>query len=282
MKRHLVIFLIILLVSFSAVITTIFILDSSGVPNHYRLYEIDSKFLTERREIIVKPPMGYSNDSKKRYPVVYISGGNSLTFNIAYDTELLSRLGHIPELIIVGIPNINQKTRQRDLTPPSMKQDLDFENSPLGQADIYLDYIEQEVIPLIEREFRANDTRLLIGHSREGLMTLYSLLTKHDLFQGYMALSPAVWREKNIFIDQFANSIKSDTTINTFLYMSMGRNEVDKMTSAFDAVTRNLKEHAPPSLRWYGEYTEGAIHSNNAQLSAPEGISKFFKNRIDQ
>lgn len=264
-----------------AVIITIYLIDSSETPSTYNIHKIDSKILSEKRELIVRLPPDYKQNSNEFYPVIYVFGGNTLTYSIAYDTDLLARTGHLESVIVVGISNISQKTRQRDLTPPFMKQDIDEKNSPLGKADKYLDFVQNEVISLIESTYRTSSKRIAIGHSREGLMVMYSLLSNPDLFQGHIALSPALWRENNIFIDKyFKQNISKTDTIKSYLFLSMGDKEVNKMKNAFNLTVEFLKTDIISSkLKWKSMYTKDAVHSNNALLSAPIGIEMVLKSK---
>jgi predicted alpha/beta superfamily hydrolase len=282
MKRFLKTFLIVILTAAVSVILTIYIVDTSETPASYDVHEIDSEILSEQRELIVKLPPDYERSSDKVYPVVYVFGGNTLTYSIAYDTDLLTRTGHLENVIVVGIANIDQKTRQRDLTPPFMKQDIDEPDSPLGKADKYLDFVQNEVIDLIEKTYRASSTRIAVGHSREGLMVMYSLISKTDLFQGHIALSPALWREKNLFIDNFKEKISLADTIESYLFLSMGDQEVNKMKNAFDLTVEFLgTDTISKKIKWRSMYTKGAVHSNNALLSAPIGIETILKNSLE-
>ncbi len=147
--------------------------------------------------------------------------------------DLLCRLGYSQEAIIVGIQGINQKARQRDLTPPFLKQDLDDTDSPLGKADDFLSFLEDEVIALVEKTYATNSKRTIIGHSREGLMVCYSLMAKPKLFDTRIALSPALWREDNLFVNRFETFLIAHPNIDSELYLSMGDSEVDKMKRAF-------------------------------------------------
>jgi predicted alpha/beta superfamily hydrolase len=278
MKRFLKIFLLVIPTAAVSVILTIYIVDTSETPASYDVHEIDSEILSEQRELIVKLPPDYERSSDKVYPVVYVFGGNTLTYSIAYDTDLLTRTGHLENVIVVGVANIDQKTRQRDLTPPFMKQDLDEPNSPLGRADKYLDFVQNEVIDLIEKTYRASSKRIAVGHSREGLMVMYSLISKNDLFQGHIVLSPAIWREKNLFIDNFKEKISLVDTIESYLFLSMGDQEVNKMKNTFNLTVEFLStDTISEKMKWRSMYTKGAGHSNNALLSAPIGIEMILK-----
>lgn len=279
MKNNIKIFLLVILTVFISVILTIYIVDTSDTPSSYNVHEIDSKILSEKRQLIVKLPSDYNHRLDKVYSVIYVFGGNTLTYSIAYDTELLSRTNHIEDVIVVGIPNISQKTRQRDLTPPFMKQDIDESDSPLGKANKYLDFVQNEVIDLIEKTYRTSKNRIAVGHSREGLMVMYSIIYKTDLFQGHIALSPALWRENNIFIDNFKKYVSKSDTIKSYIFLSMGDQEVDKMKNSFNSIVEFLStDIINKKLKWKSAYIKGATHGNNALLSAPIGIETVLKN----
>ncbi|MBL4605980.1 MAG: alpha/beta hydrolase [Flavobacteriaceae bacterium] len=279
MRKNSKIVLLVVITTFISVISTMYLVDTSETPSSYNIHEIDSKILLENRELIVKLPSDYELNSDKVYPVIYVFGGNTLTYSIAYDTDLLVRTGHLESAIIVGISNISQETRQRDLTPPFMKQDIDETDSPLGKADNHLDFVQKEVIDFIERTYRTSSTRIAVGHSREGLMVMYSLISKTDLFQGHTALSPALWRENNLFIDNFKKFISKTDTIKSYLFLSMGDQEVNKMKNAFNSTIEFLStDSISKKIKWNSLYTKGATHNNNALLSAPIGIETILKN----
>lgn len=279
MKKIIKILLLVVITTFISVISTMYIVDTSETPSSYNIHKIDSKILLENRELIVKLPTDYELNSDKVYPVIYVFGGNTLTYSIAYDTELLARTGHLENVIVVGISNISQKTRQRDLTPPFMNQDLDEADSPLGEADKYLDFVQNEVINLIESTYRTSSNRIAVGHSREGLMVMYSLVSNTDLFQGHIALSPALWRENDLFIAKFKKYLSKTDTIKSYLFLSMGDQEVNKMKNSFNSTVAFLStDSINKKIKWNSIYTQGATHNNNALLSAPIGIETILKN----
>ncbi len=276
MKRIIVTIAIVILTAFLSVVLTMYIIDSSETPEIYDVYIVDSEILSEKREIIVKKPVDYDDDMDKYYPVIYVFGGNTLTYSIAYDTELLTRTGHLNQVIVVGVSNISQETRQRDLTPPYMKQDIDEQDSPFGKADIYSEFIKKEIIPLIDKKYRTSSNRIAVGHSREGLMVMYLLISDPGLFKGHIALSPALWREDNIFVHRFEEYLNKKGSIESKLFMSVGEQEVSKMKNTFDLMVEVLESDS--TGKWESMYTKGAIHNNNALLSAPIGIEWILNN----
>lgn len=273
-KRTIYTILFVAIVAFISAFTTFIILDTSNTPSTYDTIKIESTLLKETRELIIKKPSNYKKN--KHYPVIYVLGGNSLTYTVVNDTDLLSRVGNIPEVIVVGITGIDQKTRQRDLTPPFLKQDLDDTDSPLGKADNFLKYIETEVIPLVEKNYSTTNQRTIVGHSREGLLVLYSLMAKPSLFDTRITLSPALWREDNKFVKRFDDYLTENPNVSSNIFMSMGEDEVDKMKKAFDLTVDVLTRKAPPSLIWKSYYMPKATHQTNHYLTACIGIDYFL------
>ena len=85
-----------------------------------------------------------------------------------------------------------------------------------------------------------------------------------------------------MIVSKASDFLSAKDTLHTFLYMSMGAKEVDKMKNGFDLMTRVFKEKAASGLVWYSEYTANADHQDNAQISASVGIgrwSEYLKTR---
>lgn len=251
--------------------------DSTGVPAGFEEIEFESSILGETRECIISLPNGYDPNDSEGYAVLYVIGGNTLTFLAAENRDLLQLVEIVPQMIVVGVPNVDQSTRQRDLTPPFLRQDIDELDSPKGKADVYLDFLEQEVVKKIEADYNTSGFRMLAGHSREGLCVTYSLMKKPDLFDARFAFSPAYWREENRFVSEFESYLKDDLKEVTFLYISLGSEENEKMTQAFQQAENVILESALTNLVFKSEYVEGANHGNNHKKSMPLALKWLFE-----
>lgn len=152
-----------------------------------------STVLGEDREVIVHPPESYLSHPDRRYPVIYVLDGSNQDIHTARSAALMARIGLMPEVLVVGVPNVSGPGRQRDYTPPFMVQDIDDAKSPMGRGDRFLEFMRTELIPDIERNYRADSTRMLLGHSRGGLLVAYSLMATPELFQARFAHSHG-WR----------------------------------------------------------------------------------------
>lgn len=273
MKKILIFGITILTTSIISIVLFSYLTGNPTYPESVVLTTIHSKILNEEREVIIHLPNNY--DKKKKYPVMYVLDGSSQDKHIANKFDVLSSAGYIPETIVVGIPNVGGKGRQRDYTPPYMKMDIDEKDSPLGAGDQFLSFMEKELFPNIEQNYSASKTRSLAGNSRGGLLVMYSLLYKPDLFKGRFCFSPAFWRDDNLIINKVSAFLEAHENLNSFLYLSMGDEENEKMKNGFNEMTKTLRKKENGQLVWYSEFTKNADHQNNAELSASVGIRKW-------
>ena len=147
------------------------------------------------RDLIVALPPSYG-EGDRRYPVVYMQDGQNLfdpATSFAGDWHLrdtLTDLGaHGVEAIVVGIANVGPNRL--------------YEYSPFrdprrggGGGDRYLAFLADTVKPLIDRDFRTLPDRrhtAIAGSSMGGLISLYGLHRRPDLFGAAGALSPSIW-----------------------------------------------------------------------------------------
>lgn len=235
--------------------------------------QIYSTILHEERKMIIHLPRGY--DKSKKYPVMYVLDGSSQDKHIANKFDILSMAGYVPKTIIVGLPNISGEGRQRDYTPPYMRRDIDEKTSPMGGGDQFLSFMENELFPFMNKNYSVSKIRSFAGNSRGGLLVMYSLLYKPDLFRGRFCFSPAFWRDNNLIIRKVADFLRRKDTLHTFLYMSMGSRENEKMKDGLNEMDEVLRKEAHKDLVWYSEYTPHADHHDNAEISASVGIRKW-------
>ncbi len=273
MKKIILFSFTILLTALISIILFSYLTGNPTYPKSVIQTKLYSKILDEEREIIIHLPRDY--DKNKKYMVMYVLDGSSQDKHIANKFDILATTGYVENAIVVGIPNVSGKGRQRDYTPPYMKMDIDEKDSPLGEGDNFLTFMEKELFPFIEKNYSVSENRAIAGNSRGGLLVMYSLLFKPDLFQGRFCFSPAIWRDDNLIVKKASEFLTKQDSLNSFLYISMGDQENNKMKKGFNEMTKTLKEKAVKQFIWYSEYTKNANHQNNAEISASVGIRKW-------
>ena len=159
-------------------IATIAILTQDSPPAGVATATLHSRQLGESRDYVVHLPASYRCDPQRRYAVAYVLDAGPQFTTMVQSSSLLARLGLAAELIVVGIPSPNDASRQRDYTPPGMRQDVDVADSPPGEADRFLGFIRDELIVEIERRYRSNHIRILSGHCAEAAT---EIVPQHDI-----------------------------------------------------------------------------------------------------
>lgn len=161
-----------------------------GVDSSLTSLSFTSAILGEKNKVLIYLPGGY-HESTEKYPVVYVLDAE---FNFSFTAEAVKTLyqnERIPPCIVIGITSHN---RGRDFTPPARSdQHLTTEMKDAGGADKFLDYLEKELVPYVDKNFRTQPYRVIIGHSLGGLLAMYSLSAKPNLFQAYIGLESSLW-----------------------------------------------------------------------------------------
>ncbi len=235
-----------------------------------------STVLDEEREYTVHLPESYSTAGMSRYPVLYVLDGQSQAGHTAESAALMARIGAIPEVIVVGVSSMDGEIRNRDYTPPDMRLDTDRAGGPTGAGDRFLRFLQEELIPSVERDYRTMRPRMLTGWSRGGLFVTYSLLAAPELFDARFAHSPALWRENDLIVTQLESFLASAGLSDGFLFLSLGEKENEKMKAAFVHATAMFEGRAPQALRWRSALTRNGVHETNARLATPVGLCEFF------
>ncbi|MCU0319544.1 MAG: alpha/beta hydrolase-fold protein [Flavobacteriales bacterium] len=172
-------------------------LQRMGPPQPYTIGVIEtlrSHVLGEERVLNIHLPPGYGTDTTQRYPLIVLLDGSA-------DEDFLHVVGGLqfasypwinwmPPSILVGIANVDRK---RDLTFPTTIA-ADKEKFPTtGGSAAFMAFLEREVLPFLQREYRIGNDRTLIGQSLGGLFATELLFRKPYLFGHYLIVSPSLW-----------------------------------------------------------------------------------------
>lgn len=184
-----------------------------------------SNILEESRKIWVYIPESFARiGENKKYPVLYLLDGDGHYFSVSGMIRQLSVVNGntiLPEMIIVAIPNTN---RSRDLTPTHV--DIDFFTGDSiayesGGGDKFLNFIENELVPYVEKNYPASSYRTYVGHSFGGLSVINALIKKPDLFNNYIAIDPSLWWDNLAFKNYADSIIKADDFKDKTLYVAI-------------------------------------------------------------
>lgn len=174
---------------------------------------IHSKALNEDRNILIYLPNNYETTQEK-YPVIYVLDGEGNFVFSSSVVNFLSRIGHIPRSIVVGIPNTN---RGRDFTPTSVKEIRES-----GGADNFLKFMQSELQPYIDNSFRTQPYKTIFGHSLCGMFAIYTLFEEPSLFNSYISVSPYLQFDNQVVIDRIGLKLTGNSDYKECIYIAVG------------------------------------------------------------
>lgn len=232
---------------------------------------IKSSVMGEDRTILVRTPAGYDSNNQK-YPVLYLTDGDAHIGHTASTIEFLARNGRMSELIVVGITNTD---RTRDLTPTKATGPNVDQFPTAGGADKFLKFIESEVIPQIEKTYRVQPYRILAGHSFGGLFAVHTLITRPELFNSYVAVSPSLQWSDEATLKRAEEFFKNRKELHVTLFTSLG-NEPGDIGKDFIAFRELLSKTQIKGFEWEAEQYTDEDHGSVVMRSHYAGLRKVY------
>ncbi len=229
---------------------------------------ITSSKIGQRYDLFVSLPENYRT-SKQSYPVLYVlDGWHFPLMEFIQENNIYSeRMGPVIMVNIGHSPAKDAMTlRMRDFTPDRIAK---FPNSGGGAA--FLDFLEHELIPFIDRTYRTNPAdRGLLGHSLGGSFALYALEQRPALFQRVVAASPAMAPDSVIFSD--ARRTLHALPASVRLDLSVGSNDELGLAKIATEFARVLDEIKPKGLDYRFTVYPGENHNSVRLVSFPAGL----------
>jgi len=262
-----------------AAILSLFSLTTAAFGQNYEAgnrIAVKSEVLGEERVILVHTPPGYERGGQ-RYPVLYLTDGNAHLAHTVSTIDFLSRNGRMPELIVVAINNTD---RTRDLTPTNASMwRADGTEAKLptsGGADKFLKFIETELIPKIEKDYRTQPYRVFAGHSFGGLFAIHAFLTRPEVFNAYIAVSPTMHWDNHLLSRKAEEFFKDRKELNKTLYFTLA-NEGGEARVGLDRFKAILAKNKPKNFEWGSMLMEDEDHGSVVMPSHYQGFRKVFE-----
>ena len=220
-------------------------------------------------------PESYAT-GQKSYPVVYLLDGNFM-FGLATDeTHILMEGNEVPDLMIVGIGyDIASYAdwithRNRDYTPiPNPDQPGE------GGAPRFLEFVETELIPFIDSNYRTNPTdRTLFGYSLGGSFVLYALLKQPALFQRYVAGAPYLGFGDRVMFQYETQLARSRSSLPVKLAIFVG--ELDDFRPIVEAFSTLLRNRNYEGLELKTFVLDGETHFSGPASTYIRGLKALF------
>lgn len=191
------------------------------------------------------------------FPIIYLTDANA-NFPVMLFALRRRVMGEAQAIVVgIGYPSeqrgVQSERRSFDLTPEASAawlKTLPPGGPPIGRTggnDAFLEFIEGEVKPMIERKFIVNrQQQALFGHSFGGLFALHVLFNKPECFQTYLVSSPSIWWNGRSVLEEetaFTRRVASQS-VNARLLLMVGEWEETPGPGVTDQRAAMLKQRA--------------------------------------
>jgi predicted alpha/beta superfamily hydrolase len=233
---------------------------------------LTSAKIGQKYDLLISLPPRYA-DSREAYPVLYVLDGWHFPL-MAFIQDNNESSGRMRPVIMVNVsqgmgPEVKER-RARDFTPTRS----DHEPAS-GGAAAFLDFLEHEIIPFVDRTYRTQPgDRGLLGHSYGGLFAIYCLEQRPALFQRIVAASPSLGWDDRVLLTAARTRLRSLPS-HVRLDLSAGtEGDNTEDTAAFAKLLDQLK---PAGLEYRFTVYPAENHNSVRLVSFPAGLYWVYR-----
>lgn len=245
--------------------------------------EIYSKELNEKRTLNIYLPEGYNDTDTTHYQVIYLLDGSA-------DEDFIHVAGLVqfnnfpwierfPKSIVVGIANID---RRRDFSLPTSIE-ADKKRWPTtGGSQKFISFIEKDLQPYIQKQYKTNSSRMLIGQSFGGLLATEILLKKPALFNQYVIISPSLWWNDGSLLKEKSALLDSTYSEQTSVYIGVGKEGLAPGASTHvmevdaNLLAEKLSLAKNKKVKVYFDYLPEENHATIGHQAVINAFRKFY------
>jgi len=193
---------------------------------HHVLTDLPGPDPAVTRTVVVHLPGEY-DEEVRRYPVIYMQDGQNLfddgtsyagSWALGHELVSASRLG--ANAIVVGIYHASQ--HRIDEYSPFVDERVGG-----GSAAAYLTWLTDVLRPIINDRYRtlpAREHTGVAGSSMGGLLSLYAVFARQDVFGFAAVLSPSLWFAHGAIFDW----VQAQPFVDARIYLDTGAREGER------------------------------------------------------
>lgn len=252
---------------------------------------IASKALQVDHRIDVYLPQNYDKHTSIDYPVIYTLDGWTLSQSVSGVVSHMGNTAAMPKAIVVALhtPNVWRYLPKLDTKDSGWNiNNTAHENQP------YLNFIKQELIPYVDKNYRTNNYRVLIGMSPTAIIALDSFIKAPELFNAHYLFAAVDifalgYDEKSTLLDSLVTNIKANPQLKRSLYIASAQSDFEENES-HAANAKRLQKLVSPLMknRFKLEYLPNTEHYSMAipalvsalKLNFPRNELEIFRDLI--
>ncbi|WP_026461202.1 alpha/beta hydrolase [Adhaeribacter aquaticus] len=222
--------------------------------------------------ISVKLPEDYHTSSGS-YPSLYVLDAEQVEEYVTKICDQTSKDLNKQNVIVVGIKYRSGNSRNTDYTPTPT-------NHGKGGSAQFLNFIQKELIPKIESEFRADparNKRIILGHSFGGLLGAYAFTKHNDVFGNYLLLSPSLFYDNSIVLQYEKEARPTIRGKPQLVFISLGGTEKG-LIPGNDFLHQQLQSFYTNTKTTF-HLVPGKDHISSRNPGIEQAIKYYFENR---
>lgn len=262
------------IITFCLLLLSLFKMNSQEISKPFTIGEtriLKSEILNENRTLNIYLPGGF--DKAKSYPVIYLLDGaaNEDFLHIVGLVQFYKMQFNMPDFLVIGIANVDRK---RDFTFHTDLEDLKKDYPTTGHSAKFIEFLEKELQPFVNKTYKTNETKYIIGQSLGGLLATEILLKKPSLFTHYLIVSPSLWWDNESLLKQSKSLLDKQKEMNQYVYISVGMQEHKTMVKEANEIAGILKKKKNLNVVYYPMENEN--HASILHQSISEAFRKLF------
>lgn len=256
--------------------------DKIIIAKHDSVY---SSVLEENRKLFIHVPsefnIGYSRLHPTKYPVMYVLDPEAHFPSIVSMIDRMSYEETCPQMIVVGV-TVKSEERIKEMFP-------------INEEDKFHQFLENELIPYIDKQYPTAPYKVLFGHSLTGLRTVHTAINHPKLFNAYITIDPSLCHEYCRWHIKYQKQIDNFGLGNDRMFLAMAHTMGDKDTTEVKKDTSGMATHMNSMMnlsenmlkknnekenyawKYYPEHSHGGV-TLQATLDGLESIFAWFKN----
>jgi len=205
-----------------------------------QMSSLQSTVLNKTIPLSIYLPEDYDS-TKQSYPVIYMMDSEyRARFAMLASTLDYMADSQIPASILVGV---DLTEGNRVLLPTG--QDKDTKNT-----DAYVKFLETELLPHVDKNYRTAPFRTLFGGSNSGFFSVYTLLNNPKLFNNYFASSPSLRHISEAMQQKIKNGALKALSDKRSLHVIYSDDDSESVANFVPDFSALLAKHKPQNLSY--------------------------------
>ena len=224
-----------------------------------------------KRELLIYTPSEYFDQSRS-FEVVYVLDAQYREFFDAVHTTIAFQNNGLRPMIVVGIAS---PYRNIDFLPTNVHPETVQEQyGELGGADDFSDFIENSVMPYVDKNYRTIPTKIGIGHSNGGTFMNYTMIKKPELFDVIFSIDANFNYDKGQLVDLIKNQSTFKNSLD-FYYTCYQPNMGDLWIENSKRFNESLSKSI--GVQMVQEFFESETHNSVYHIGVMNAFKAYFK-----